>query len=404
SKLQGERANNAWVKNQNLNLILNLIRELTPVSRAEISKRTGLSRSTVSQLVSCLIETGMIEETGSGESIGGRRPILLQIKPESRLICAVHVDDGGQIQAVAEDLLGNEVNHSSAVVVNAEDLVPTLIQLINALTREENERVASIVLALPGIISSDGTILSAVNLGWKSVPVSLELAKVFSAPILAENATGLAAFGEFDIRGLDKHNLVYLRIGSAVGAGIVANNQLHQGLRGSEAEIGHMVIDLQGKLCKCGRRGCLETKVSRAAVYELVMNSYARSDLEALKINENNVFEWLVMQDKDGQPLAGEILRTIARYVAVCIINVLNLMGTDAFFIESRLCDSRTFWETLNETISNEALPFAHGEFELMRSILGENAILKGATAYGRRHFFAESRLLIDNIETKGGR
>lgn len=390
--MQGERANNAWVKNQNLNLVLNLIRESTLVSRAEISKRTGLSRSTVSQLVTHLMDTGFIEETGSGESIGGRRPILLQIRPEGHLVCAVHVDDGGQIQAVVEDLLGNEINHASAFVKKAEELSQTLKLLIDDLIGESSNRIACIVLALPGIISADGRILSAVNLGWKDVAIVPELAKLFSVPILAENATGLAAYGEFDSRGLESRNLVYLRIGSAVGAGIVSDNRLHKGLRGSAAEIGHMVIDIKGKLCKCGRRGCLETKVSRAAVYELAANPYNKMDLGEFIINERNIFEWLVEQDAQGQPLAQEILGTVARNVAVSIINVLNLIGADTIVIQSKLCDSQTFWQILDTTVTNEVLPFAQGGFELLSSLLGETAVLKGATAYGRRYFFKQSR------------
>lgn len=389
--MQGERANNTWVKNQNLNLVLNLIRELNLVSRAEISKKTGLSRSTVSLLVGDLLEMGMVEEIGNGESIGGRRPILLHIKPEGRLICAIHVDDGGQIQAVTENLLGNEVKHSSAVVLKAEELAPTLICLVNELVENQIERIVCIILALPGIISTDGCILSAVNLGWKSVPVSSELAKVFPVPVLAENATGLAAYGEFDARNLETRNLVYLRIGAAVGAGIVTNNQLHQGLRGSEAEIGHMVIDLNGKVCKCGRRGCLETKVSRAAVFEMV-HEIAPAVLQSFPVSPDNIFEWLTGEDTAEQEYAQDILRQIAQYVAVGIINVLNLIGTDAIIIQSRLSESKTFWNTLHGTIANEALPFAQGDFELLPSLLGEAAILKGATAYGRRYFFEQSR------------
>ncbi|HBE78191.1 MAG TPA: hypothetical protein DDW65_10480 [Firmicutes bacterium] len=397
--LQGERANNTWVKSQNLNLVLNLIWESSLVSRAEISKKTGLSRSTVSQLVSDLIQTGVIEETGSGDSIGGRRPILLQIKPEGRRICAVHVDDGGQIHAIVEDLLGNALNQSSAFVTEAGELLPTLKVMINDLLENDLERVACIVLALPGIISGDGRILSAVNLGWKDVPIGPELAINFAVPIFAENATGLAAFGELTARGLESRNLIYLRIGSAVGAGIVTYNQLHQGLRGSEAEIGHMVIDIKGKLCKCGRRGCLETKVSRAAVYQTVKDSLNSMGSELAQINGANVFEWLVGQDAEERPLVREILTTIAQNVAVGIINVLNVIGTDSIVIQSKLCDSKTFWQVLNETVANEVLPFAQGGFELLRSILGETAILKGATAYGRRHFFEQSRFSIEDYE-----
>lgn len=382
------RANNAWVKGQNITLVLNLVREMRSISRAEISKKTGLSRSTVSQVINRLLEAGIIEETGSGESIGGRRPIILRIRPEGRWVCAAHVDDNGQIHMRVEDLIGNEVKRSSGLVKKPDELVPVLTNMIKDLSGKELNRIVCITLALPGIISLDGCILSAVNLGWKSVPVGSQLTKNINIPVLAENATGLAAYGELDIRAINSKNLVYVRIESAVGAGIVTDHKLYHGLRGSEVEIGHMVVDMEGKPCKCGRKGCLETRVSRAAVCEILTDICKVKSLEAPDIDENNIFEWLVAQDNEENLLAQGILKTVARNISVAIVNVLNLMGADTIVIQSKLCDSKTFWMELNQLVFKEVLPFARGGFEIMRSISGEDAILQGATAYARQYFF----------------
>lgn len=385
--LQLVRADNTWMKQQNLYLVLNVIRENGLVSRAQISKKTGLSRSTVSQLVAYLLEEDIIEEAGSGESIGGRRPILLRIKPNSKMVCAVHVDDDGSVHVQAEDLSGNPVGRDRVWVDNPDELVSKILLAIEGVIQGNFDRLVAIALALPGVISTEGDIISAVNLGWKNVAVGSPLAKILEIPVLGENATGLAAYGELEARGNNVRNLVYLRIGSVVGAGIISDNRLHNGLRGSAAEIGHMVIDAKGPCCPCGRRGCLETKVNRRAVLRLWQQA-GGTGRDGDSLTEANVFEWLVDHDNAERPAVQDLLRKVAKDVAVAVVNVLNTVGPEAIVLESRLCDSSTFWTVLEDTVAMETLPFAEGKYELLRSLLGENAVLAGAAAYARAVFF----------------
>lgn len=390
------RANNLSVKNQNLSLVLSMIRSQQPVSRAQISRQTGLSRSTVSQLVGFLIESGIVEEVGSGMSLGGRRPILLQIRPKGRLVYAIHVDDSGEIRARAEDLEGTVVDHTTSHVEDPEMLIGKLAAVIGVLAGHRPQRIAAVAVALPGIVSADGDIISAVNPGWRDIPVAKPLSQLLRVPVLAENATGLAAFGELVARKADMQSLMYIRIGSVVGAGIVSNQEPHRGLRGSTAEIGHMVVDPKGLVCRCGRRGCLETKVSRRALWQDLMSRTRDADevsvLDALPA-EATVFEWLVDHDRKDCQLAQGILKQAAEHVATALVNVLNLIGPEAIVIESPLCASQSFWETVQGTVDAEALPFAKGKCQLLQSLLGEDAVLRGAAAYALRYFYEQSWL-----------
>lgn len=383
-------ANNASVKDHNLKIILNLIRTNGLISRAEISRQTGLSRSTVSELVGFLLRQGIIEEAGTGDSIGGRRPILLTIRSRGRLVGAVHVDDDGCLYGRTQDLAGNLFKVAMAQTTRAENLVPTIGQLLDDLTEGESNRLAALGLALPGIISSDGGILSAVHLGWNNIPVAVPLKRQYGIPIRAENATGLAAYGEMSARSFNAHNLVYLRIGSVVGSGVVANNQLHHGLRGSAAEIGHMVLDVRGDICKCGRRGCLETKVSRSAALRLL---FAHEPDLAQEVNVRNIFEYLVERDKLQCSTAQRVLADMASSTASAIVNVLNILGPDTVVIESVLCDSDTFWSVLINTTAQEALPFAEGKYQVLPSLLSKEAVIIGAVAFATRLFYEHSQI-----------
>ncbi|NMB11268.1 MAG: ROK family protein [Firmicutes bacterium] len=384
-------ANNTSVKEQNLRVILNLIRAAGRISRAEISRQTGLSRSTVSELVGFLLRQGIIEEAGTGDSLGGRRPILLEIRARGRLIGAVHVDDDGSLYGHTEDLAGNRFKTGRAHARKPEELVLGIWELLKELTDGDIDRLASIGLALPGVISPQGGILSAVNLGWNNVPVAEPLRRRLGIPVRAENATGLAAYGEMSARGFDVHNLVYLRIGSVVGSGIITNNQLHRGLRGSAAEIGHMVLDAGGELCKCGRKGCLETRVCRRAALRLLVDHDAERDHSSL--NLGNIFEYLVGRDEQGDRIAQRVIADIASSTASAIVNVLNILGPDTVVIESVLCDSSTFWSVLTGTTAKEALPFAEGKYQLLPSSLGKEAVVVGAMAYATRLFYEHSQI-----------
>ncbi|HHV94039.1 MAG TPA: ROK family protein [Firmicutes bacterium] len=390
SKMKLALGHNAAIKEQNLKVILNVIREAGLISRAEISRQTGLSRSTVSELVGFLLRQGIIEEAGTGDSIGGRRPILIKIRSKGRVICAIHLDDDGTLEGRAEDLAGAEINTATDKVREADELVPGILRMIEKLTNGYTNQPAALALALPGIVSPEGTILSAVNLGWSNVSVVQPLTERLGIPIKAENATGLAAYGEMSARDLAVHNLVYLRIGRVVGAGVIANNRLHHGLRGSAAEIGHMVLDIHGERCKCGRRGCLETKVSRRAALAL-LHHYQGTLPPGLSIE--NVFEYLVEGDRFDNPVAQKVLTEIARSTATAVVNVLNVLGPDVVVIESVLCDSRTYWTVLIETAAEEALPFAEGKYQLVASSLGKEAVIVGAIAYATRLFYDNSQI-----------
>ncbi len=390
SKMKLALGHNAAIKEQNLKVILIVIREAGLISRAEISRQTGLSRSTVSELVGFLLRQGIIEEAGTGDSIGGRRPILIKIRSKGRVICAIHLDDDGTLEGRAEDLAGAEINTATDKVREADELVPGILRMIEKLTNGYTNQPAALALALPGIVSPEGTILSAVNLGWSNVSVVQPLTERLGIPIKAENATGLAAYGEMSARDLAVHNLVYLRIGRVVGAGVIANNRLHHGLRGSAAEIGHMVLDIHGERCKCGRRGCLETKVSRRAALAL-LHHYQGTLPPGLSIE--NVFEYLVEGDRFDNPVAQKVLTEIARSTATAVVNVLNVLGPDVVVIESVLCDSRTYWTVLIETAAEEALPFAEGKYQLVASSLGKEAVIVGAIAYATRLFYDNSQI-----------
>ncbi len=385
------RADNDLVRRQNLNLVLTVIGQHQPISRAKTSRITGLSRSTVSQIVAYLIDTGVVAEVGTGDSTGGRQPILLRIAPGSRLICAVYVDDVGIARGRVEDLAGNVLGTANGSVLGAESLVSTLAQIIRDLLRGKAGELVLVALALPGIVSAQGAILSAVNLGWKDVDAAGPLQSEIGATVLSQNATGFAGYGEWDARGGGASSLLYVRVDWAVGASLVTEHQLYSGLRGSACEIGHMVVDPNGWLCKCGRRGCLETLVSRPGVGRRLRELKDVGSVSRVGPVDDTVFEWVVRNEDN--PAVSHLLTEIAADMASAITDVLNLLSPDLVVIESTLCASDLFWEELSRMVLVQALPFPAGKPELSRAVLTEESVLNGATAYARRYFYEQAGL-----------
>lgn len=385
------RADNDLVRRQNLNLVLNVIGQHQPVSRAKTSRITGLSRSTVSQIVAYLIDTGVVAEVGTGDSTGGRQPILLRIAPGSRLICAVHVDDVGIVRGRVEDLAGSVLGTANGSVLGAESLVSTLAQIIRDLLRGKAGEPVLVALALPGVVSAQGAILSAVNPGWKDVDVAGPLQSEVGVTVLSQNTTGLAGYGEWDARRGGASSLLYVRVDWAVGASLVTEHQLYGGLRGSACEIGHMVVDPNGRLCKCGRRGCLETLVSRPGVGRRLRELKDMGSAPRVGPADDTVFEWVVRNENN--PAVSHLLTEIAADIASAIVDVLNLLSPDLVVVESALCASGLFWKELSRIVFVQALPFPAGKPELSRAVLTEESVLNGATAYARRYFYEQAGL-----------
>lgn len=260
------------VKRINRSVLLRLLRHHSGLSRAQLAQESGLTKSTVSQLVRELIEEGWIVETGLAAAKGlGRPSTPLRIDGSRRAMVGVEIAVEA-LRVVGVSLTGEVLWSIEEALVNREpgpvcQQVARLVVLAHAALAARSVLVSGIGIGLPGAFDeATGTVRFAPNLGWRNVgflPLITRALAEAGGPQVAvhvQNEADTAALSEYEFaEGEVVDSLIFVTCGVGVGAGIVLNDRLFTGLQGMAGEIGHSILQVDGPACSCGRKGCAET-------------------------------------------------------------------------------------------------------------------------------------------------
>jgi predicted NBD/HSP70 family sugar kinase len=276
------KATHQQTRGLNRGLVLRTLYDYGPVSRAEVARLTGLTRTTVSELVSDVIAEGLVREIGLGPSSGGKAPILLEVVDDSRLVVAV--DLGERVFAGALVNLRGEVRATREVPadgLDGDEALAALTGLVDALVAlaPETSPILGIGVGTPGLVdATTGTIRWAVNLDWQDLPLASILTDRTALPASVANDSRAAALAEYLFEGRRRApSLVAVKVGLGIGAGIVIEGEVFHGDGFGAGEIGHTVIVDDGAECRCGRFGCLETVASSRAIVRAATDAAAEN-------------------------------------------------------------------------------------------------------------------------------
>ncbi|MEI2402041.1 ROK family transcriptional regulator [Niallia taxi] len=376
--------NQQLVKKENKSLVLSQIINHAPLSRADIAQRSGLNKGTVSSLVAELIEEKLINESGPGESSGGRRPVMLHFNHGAGH--TIGIDLGvNYILGVLTDLSGNIVVHKNEAYKNTsyEDTISRVVNIIKFLISAAPPSPYNIVgigVGTPGIIDKNGTLLLAPNLGWQDIPFQTELEKIFQIPVIVENEANTGAYGEKQF-GVGQHadNLIYISAGIGIGAGIIINGELYSGFTGYSGEVGHMTIDRNGAKCTCGNKGCWELYASEQALL-----SKANSKNLPKEIGLDNI----ISLAKEGNKEILETLAEIGENLAVGIINIIHAFNPEQIIIGNRLASCKQWLEPkVKEVIQQYTSPFNQTDIRIDFSSPSMPVSAIGASAFSAEAF-----------------
>lgn len=253
----------------NTSLVLRTLYDSGPISRADLARRTGLTRTSVSDLVAGLIDDGLAREVGRGPSTGGKAPILVRLEENARHVIAL--DLGEFVMTAAVVNLRGQVRRSIERPVDGRDGATALAlvyDLIDALVAGTRGTLLGIGVGTPGVVdAANGTIVWAVNLDWHDLPLGRLLRERYDVPVSIANDSRAAALAVYLFAGEGRPaNLVAVKVGRGIGAGVVLNGELFHGDGYGAGEIGHIVVEDDGEVCRCGRSGCLETVASARAI------------------------------------------------------------------------------------------------------------------------------------------
>src|SRR6478752_3558206 len=250
---------------RNRTLLLQTLHTNGPQSRADLARHSGLTATTVSAVTAELIADGLIAEVGrKAITSAGKPATLLGVEPDARHVVALDLSDDDVIEAAVVNLAGKIVaRHSQAR--NGETgkkAAAAIVRLTRDIARGLDRPLLGVGCATPGIVDDHGVVLTAAHVKWTDEPLAAKLTAAVDAPCYVANDANAAVLAEYGALEVPTENLLLVRVGGGVGAGVVIGGELFVGDQFAAGEIGHVVVDDEGALCKCGKRGCLEAIVS----------------------------------------------------------------------------------------------------------------------------------------------
>jgi len=372
-----EKATHHQTRTFNQQLVLRALYDDSPLSRADLARLTGLTRTSVSDLVGSLIDDGLIEEVGRGQSSGGKSPILLRVVPEGRLLIGLDLADS-QFSGAVVNLRG-EILRSMQLPLEGRDgeaAVELVFQLVDALRADDRSPLLGIGIGAPGVIDTrSGTVRWSVNLEWADLPLGPLVESRYGVPVVVANDSHAAALAELTFHRRPRpNNLIVIKVGRGVGAGVIVNGQLFQGDGYGAGEFGHVSPGHEGAPCRCGRKGCLETRTSMRALVD------AARAVEPTITDETG----LVTAFKAGVAGVRRIVLDAARELGSAVgwlIGVLNvrhvlLVGPVAAFGEEWLDEVRrsALSSVLGLLARDTQIEFGHVHDDVV--VLGASALL----------------------------
>ena len=384
------------------NQVINLLRTNGAMSRFDISKATGYSPPVIAQLVADLIEENMVEEIGKGESIGGRRPILIDLIDRACYVIGIEL---GQHHATAVLMgLKNTIIEQVEVATSAQESSAQSAESMGRAIREmlsrqpeQTQNLLGIGIAFPGMVDRNTPPGEDKNAPYLEIVEVLR--NEFDVNVWFDNDAGLMALSEkWYGMGRELSDFVVINLDYGVGSGLVLNNQYYRGSHGHAGEFGHMKFKtLVERECHCGGKGCLETVAGgwaldqevRAYVEKHPDSAIARLVAEAghpLAIGR------LAVAAREGDAFAQDLFARAADYLGLAISSLLNILNPQAVVLGGPMAaEADLFIDAVRDTVKLHALDASRSQFSIELSTLGNKSVALGACALVIENVFVDA-------------
>lgn len=364
------------VRALNRNAILNMLLRNAPLSRVQLKEHSGLSGAAVTLVVAELIADGLVEERATGTSTGGRPPVLLSVNYRARAAVGFKLMEHS-LDAVLTDLSGEVQHHLHSELPDTEPgtVVRTAAAVTETLIAKSGvprHKLAGVGMGLPGVIDSkSGVCVHSSYLKWRDVPIAELLEQALGVPAIIDNdVNAFAAAERLFGHGRDAMHLVVVTVGRGIGAGLIANGRAYRGAKGGAGELGHTVIERGGRLCGCGKLGCLEAYASEPAIT-------ARANQLAPDLPLDTI-EAVLAHASDERINA--LLSDAGERVGLALANLVNLFNPELIVIGGegvRLGES--YFTALRRALREHAFDSLADDLPVMIEPWGDEAWARGA-------------------------
>ncbi len=361
-----------------------------PLSRQDLSRLTELSVATVTNLLTTWLDQEVILESGTIQSRGGRPRVMLTINKAygafigidlGETLIRFHLFDlKMNLRQTVTYLLENENIQPAEVIDN---IVSGYYELLTVSGYPE-EKVIGIGIGVPGVVERKGGIsVFAPNWGWHNVPLIEKLEEKIPRPIIMDNGAKAMGLAEqwFGV-GSEKQDLVALLVGTGVGAAIIANGELQRGVANSAGEFGHTTLALNGRSCRCGGQGCLETYVGAPGIIQTLSEIAPDSPLLQGK-TQPDIMANLASAAESNDKIAWAVIEQTAHYFGAGLANLINLYNPETIVLGGWLSKilGPLLLEKMVPYIEKYSLPQPNAVLQLELSHLGEHSVAMGAAS-----------------------
>lgn len=379
----------------NSRIMLNLVRKHQPLSRADLMRRSGLQRSTVSVITEQLISERWLLEGAVGQTVRGRRPTFLHLNENRAGIFGINIQPGTTDIALA-NLSGHFLAQKSMITpASSDEFVSQISQLIRKL-RNEHPHMAyeGIGVSVPGRVDlSTQKFVFAPNLVWRAEDLKERLEQATGLAVDMENAANACALSEFWFgHHTDRtRNLIAVAVAEGIGVGMIFNGQLARGSSGLAGEFGHVALEENGPKCGCGNCGCWEVFASNSATvrYYAEAKSSGHGENDPGKANGVTTFQDILQAADQGDQRALEALDRMAHYLGRGIAMLVNGLAPEAIVVVGEVTRAWNRVEPIiADVVKRRSLP--HAMTKITASGLVPQPRLRGIIALVlQKHFGA---------------
>lgn len=368
------------IRDINKQIVLNYVRDRAPISRAEIARETALQRSTVSAIVDDLQDAGLIEDIGTGDSTGGRKPTLLKLRTGTPVAIGVDITPQKTTIAVA-DLAGRVLEKETfPTSPNITFMTGRIIEKVSEYTAKYPREGLEVGVSVPGIADQTlGRVLYIPYFNWRDWNLAAQITEKTGLKVTIENDANAIAlaelwFGHEKIR--KTRNFITVLVAEGIGTGVIFDGQIYRGEKGAAGEFGHMIVGVDAPVkCSCGSRDCWEAHASEKAIVSRYQKLLEQNNLSREPID----IKQLVALAKTGDVQAVQALKETAHFLGIGISNLIVGLSPQAVIVSGTIVGA---WDLIAGEIYCMAERSVRGDLPktvIMASSLGDSPTLMGA-------------------------
>ena len=382
---------NQNVKTFNKHALVDLIRFAGKgVARTDIAQELGLTRASVTMIISDLIESGLILEVESRSTRSGRPPVVLDINPKCGLVAAIDMG-ATHIRVAVGDFSAQileEFEQPFRIADGPEHCLEEGDRALRFVLEKRGLQISdlsAIGLSVPGPVITDTGMVMAPPImpGWDRFPIRTTLEERWNVPLALNNDANFGAVGEWVFgAGRGEKNIAFIKVGSGIGAGLIINRQVFAGTTGSAGEIGHLTIDENGPLCSCGNHGCLEAFAGGHAI-ELQAKKLVESGKRTLLSDSNSkaiTVREVAEAARRGDLAAQEILHRSGTFIGIAVAGLINLVNPSVVVVGGGVAEvGDLLTAPIRKVVRERSLRAAEHAVKITTAMLGRRSTLIGA-------------------------